>query len=190
VRKTEETAIEVSIDLDGRGECAIETGVGFFNHMLELLGRHSRIDLRVQASGDLEVDDHHLVEDAGIVLGTALRQALGEKRGINRFGSILLPMDEVLIAAAIDLSGRACLVSDYRPVREKVGELSTEMVNHFFLSLAGEAGMNLHFKILERGANEHHRIEAMFKSFARALRDAIRLDPSLEAEVPSTKGVL
>jgi imidazoleglycerol phosphate dehydratase HisB len=158
--------------------------------MLTLLSHHSGVDLEIEAEGDLEVDDHHAVEDTGLTLGQAIREALSDKTGIQRYGSVMIPMDEVLVAAAVDLSGRPVYVSNYEPVREKVGDLSTEMVNHFFSSLALETKMALHLRFLEPGKNEHHRIEAMFKGFARALRQAIRTDSDGSLQIPSTKGVL
>lgn len=189
-RKTGETEIELRLDLDGKGKHRIEIGLGFLTHMLELLARHAMLDMSVRASGDLQVDDHHLTEDLAIVFGQALREALGDKRGIRRYGSLLLPMDEVLAAVALDLGGRFAFRSDYHPVRESVGDLSTDLVNHFFSSLAVQAGMNLHFRLLSPGENEHHRIEALFKGFARALRQAVEIDPREAGEVPSSKGVL
>ena len=189
-RRTGETNIEVSLELDVVRPPSIETGIGFFDHMLTLLAHHAGIALEVKAEGDLVVDDHHTVEDVGLVLGQALGDALGDKAGICRYGSALLPMDEVLVAAAVDLSGRAVFVSNYEPIREKVGELSTEMVNHFFLSLSTQGQMTLHLRVLEPGRNEHHRIEAVFKAFARALREAVAFDGEGSLGVPSTKGVL
>ncbi|MFQ5929192.1 MAG: imidazoleglycerol-phosphate dehydratase HisB [Acidobacteriota bacterium] len=189
-RKTRETQIEVNLNLDGQGECTCRVGLGFLEHMLELLARHARIDLKVRAKGDLEVDDHHLTEDVGIVLGQTLNKALGRKEGIERYGFALLPMDEVLIAVAVDLGGRFAFCCNYRPQREKIGDLSTELIPHFFRSLAVEARLNLHFNFLNPGENEHHRIEAMFKGFARSLRMAVRIDREAKGEVPSTKGVL
>ncbi len=190
VRKTNETEIELQLVIDGNGKSKIATGIGFFDHMLEIFSKHSLFDLTINMKGDLRSDDHHMIEDAGIALGEALRLALGEKKGIIRFGSAILPMDEVLCLAAVDLSGRFSFASDYVPVREKVGDLSTEMVNHFFLSFAVNAGMNLHFQFLNHGENEHHRIEAMFKAFARALRIASERDSRIAGMIPSTKGVL
>ncbi len=181
--------MELELDLDGEGRFTGHTGIAFLEHMLDLLARHSGIDLKIRAKGDLEVDDHHLVEDVGITLGQALAQALGDKRGIERYGSILLPMDEVLVAVAVDLGGRYYFASDYQPERERVGDLSTDMVPHFFQSLALEARLNLHIRMLAPGLNEHHRIEAMFKGFARSLKAAIRIEDE-SGEVPSTKGVL
>ena len=189
-RETNETQIGLDLNLDGQGDFSCDVKVGFFKHMLHLLALHASIDIDLKATGDLEVDDHHLVEDVGLVLGQALRQALGDKIGIERYGSSLLPMDEVLIAVALDLGGRFTFCSDYVPQREKVGDLSTEMVPHFFRSLAVEARANLHFRLLNPGENEHHRIEAMFKGFARALRQAVALNIRSEGSVPSTKGSL
>jgi imidazoleglycerol-phosphate dehydratase len=189
-RKTRETNIELELSLDGRGRAEIEVGIGFLEHMLVLLCQHSRMDLTLKAAGDLDVDEHHLVEDIGIVIGQALAEAAGAKEGIERYGSSLIPMDEVLAAAAVDLSGRFAFVTDYRPAREIVGDLPTELVPHFFRSLALEARMSLHIRMLETGENEHHRIEAIFKAFARALRAAVAIDPTLGSEVPSSKGRL
>ena len=190
IRETKETSIRMRLNLDGEGKNQSETGVGFFDHMLELLTHHAGIDLELDAEGDLNVDDHHLVEDVGIVLGQALRRALGDKTGIRRFGSILLPMDEVLVAVALDLGGRSAFVCNYAPCRSRVGQLSTEMVPHFFSSLASEARCNLHFRFLYPGKNEHHRVEAMFKGFAHALRTAVRIDGKRSSRIPSTKGTL
>lgn len=189
-RETRETRIRVRLDLDGSGQTRINTGVGFFDHMLELLACHGGLDLEVEAHGDLQVDEHHLVEDVGIVLGRALAEALGDKSGLERYGWAALPMDEVLVLAAVDLGGRFHFASEYRPVRERVGNLSTELVNHFFRSLAAEARMNLHLRLLDPGENEHHRVEALFKAFARALRMAAGRTSGREAVIPSTKGVL
>jgi imidazoleglycerol-phosphate dehydratase len=158
--------------------------------MMKLLARHSLIDLKIKATGDLEVDDHHLTEDLGITLGMALNEALGEKRGISRYGSVLMPMDEVLVAVALDLGGRFTFCCDYQPQREFVGDLSTEQVNHFFRSLAVEAKMALHLSFLNSGENEHHRVESMFKGFARSLRMAVKIDEQIQEEIPSTKGTL
>lgn len=188
-RETRETSIRLELALDGTGEYDGRIGIGFLEHMLELLSVHAQINLKVEARGDLQVDDHHLTEDLGIVLGQALREALGPKEGIARYGSVLLPMDEVLVAVALDLGGRFAFYSDYRSARDKVGDLSTEMVPHFFQSLAVEAKANLHFQFLRPGENEHHRVEAMFKGFARALRMAAAVEKE-GAKIPSTKGVL
>jgi imidazoleglycerol phosphate dehydratase HisB len=189
-RKTSETNIELELVLDGSGKSAIQSGIGFLDHMLVLLSQHSGADLTLKAAGDLDVDEHHLVEDVGIVLGQALAEALGGKEGLERYGASLIPMDEVLAAVAIDLSGRFAFVTDYRPQRESVGDLPTELVVHFFRSLALEARMTLHIKMLEPGENEHHRIEAIFKAFARALRASVRIDSQLGDAVPSSKGRL
>lgn len=189
-RKTRETQIELKLNLDGQGTCDCNLGLGFLEHMLELLARHARIDLKVRAKGDLRVDDHHLTEDLGIVLGEALGSALGKKEGIERYGSSVLPMDEVLVVVAVDLGGRFAFSSDYDPQRDQVGDLSCELVPHFFKSLAEALRCNLHFRFLNAGDNEHHRVEAMFKGFARSLRMAVRIDPELEGAIPSTKGVL
>jgi imidazoleglycerol phosphate dehydratase HisB len=188
-RETGETKIEVRLNLDGQGNFSGATGLGFLDHMLQLTARHARIDLELRAQGDLQTDEHHLVEDIGIVLGQALSQALGEKRGIERYGWALLPMDEVLVAVALDLGGRCAFRCDYLPRREKVGDLPTELIPHFFQSVAVEGRLNLHIRFLEPGENEHHRVEGLFKAFARALRMAVRVDPEND-QVPSTKGVL
>ncbi len=194
-RQTGETRIDLQIDLDGNGESEISTGVGFLDHMLTLFSWHSGIDLRVKAEGDLNVDAHHTIEDVGIVLGQALAEAVGEKRGIERYGYFLLTMDETLAAAALDLSGRIYYVSDYRPLRDNLGDMPSDMVNHFFYSLASEARMSLHFKFMNQGENDHHRVEAMFKAFGRALRQAVSFtrvgDGSAKpGKIPSTKGTL
>jgi imidazoleglycerol-phosphate dehydratase len=190
-RKTNETSIDLELNLDGSGSFKADMeGMGFFSHVLELLARHSQIDINLKAKGDLHVDDHHLVEDLGIAIGAAMSEALGDKAGIERYGFSVIPMDEVLVQAAIDLSGRFTYVANYEPHREQVGELSTEMVNHFFASLASSAGMTLHLRVIEQGANEHHRIEALFKAFARAFRVAVRIDPMSQGAIPSTKGTL
>lgn len=190
-RTTNETSINLKLCLDGREGYKIDTGgAGFFNHMLDLFAKHSGIDLELEAKGDLHVDDHHLVEDVGIALGTALAEALGDKAGIERYGSAIVPMDEVLALAAVDLSGRFAYVGNYEPQRDQVGGFSTEMLNHFFASLASAARLNLHLRILVEGSNEHHRIEALFKAFARALKAAVRVDPDSKGAIPSTKGTL
>lgn len=189
-RQTGETRVRVRLNLDGNGEHRVKTGVGFFDHMLELMAWHGGLDLAIEAQGDLQVDEHHLVEDTGIVLGRTLAEALGDKAGIQRYGWAALPMDEVLALAAVDLGGRFHFASEYRPQRERVGDLATELVNHFFRSLAAEARINLHLRLPDPGTNEHHRIEALFKAFARALRTAVSQDPGWEVRIPSTKGVL
>lgn len=189
-RETGETSIELELDLDGTGKYQIDLELGFLKHMLELFSKHSLIDLKVKAKGDIEVDDHHLTEDIGIVLGQALSQVLGDKRSISRYGSIVLPMDEVLVACAIDLSGRFAFETNYKAEREVVGDFSTEMMTHFFQSVANGAAMNLHIQYLNPGDNEHHRLEAAFKSFARALRSATEIDERCKDLIQSTKGII
>lgn len=188
LRETRETSVRVAVDLDGTGKASIATGVGFLDHMLELLAGHSLLDLVVEASGDLDVDEHHTVEDVGITLGMALSEALGERRGIRRYG-FLLPMDEALARVALDLGGRPYVVFEAEFSREKVGDLSTELVEDFVRGLAQHLGANIHVRV-EYGRNDHHKIEAIFKALGRALRAAIEEDPRLEDRVPSTKGVL
>lgn len=189
-RKTSETQISLDLNLDGTGNYDVSTEIGFLNHMLELFSKHSLIDLNVKASGDLDFDDHHLIEDVGIALGESILKAIGDKKGISRYGFFTLPMDEVLISCALDLSGRMSYEADYEAVREKVNDFSTEMVNEFFKAVAENAKMNLHFIFLRPGKNEHHRIEAMFKAFARAMRMAVTKDPRILEQLPSTKGKL
>jgi len=188
-RKTKETEVRVSLVLDGTGKAAVDTGVGFFDHMLDQIARHGQLDLEVTCNGDTDIDQHHSVEDTGIVLGQALRQALGDARGIRRYGHCLLPMDETLALAALDLSGRPFLAFDAAFSRDKVGDFDTELVVEFWRALATNAGITLHLKLLS-GSNNHHMIEALFKAFARALDDAKQRDPRLGDAVPSTKGVL
>jgi imidazoleglycerol-phosphate dehydratase len=188
-RKTKETAIEVRVDLDGTGLANISTGIGFFDHMLEQIARHSLIDIDVTANGDLHIDQHHTVEDTGIALGQALRQALGDARGIMRFGEALQPMDETLTRVAIDLSGRPYLVFKSTFSRAKIGDFDTELVREFFQALTTHAGMNLHVETLY-GENNHHIAESAFKGLARALRAAVTIDPRRSGEIPSTKGSL
>jgi imidazoleglycerol-phosphate dehydratase len=187
-RQTKETKIRVAIDLDGSGRTAPHTGVGFFDHMLDLLGRHSLIDLDVQAEGDLQVDSHHTVEDVGIVLGQALEQALGDKRGIQRYGWAAIPMDESLAQVAIDLSGRPAFVFNVAFKGETIGVFPVELVEEFFKAFATTAKMNLHIAV-PYGTNNHHISEAIFKAAARALRQAVTRDPRND-DVPSTKGSL
>ena len=187
-RKTNETDISVTIDLDGSGVCDVETGVGFFDHMLSALGRHSLCDLTVRAKGDTWVDDHHTVEDVGIVIGQAIREALGDKRGIGRFGDAAIPMDEALVLAAIDVSGRGELFWDVDIAAEKVGTFDCELAREFFAGLARDAGITLHLRKLA-GDNAHHIIEATFKACGRALRAAVGPDARVTG-VPSTKGSL
>ena len=188
-RKTAETDIELTLNLDGTGESDISSGVGFLDHMLTLFARHGRFDLTLSCVGDTAVDDHHSVEDIGICLGRALNEALGDKRGICRYGDTTLPMDEALILTAIDLSGRSVLCFDLDVPTQKVGSFDTELVEEFFIALSANAGMTLHIRKLA-GRNTHHIIEGCFKSFARSLRKAVAIDPAFADEVPSTKGVL
>jgi imidazoleglycerol-phosphate dehydratase len=187
-RKTKETAIRVAINLDGTGVASIKTGVGFFDHMLDLLSRHSLMDLTVEAQGDLHIDAHHTVEDVGIVLGQALEKALGDKKGIYRYGSATVPMDESLAAVAIDLSGRPAFVYNVSYRGSMIGNFAVELVEEFFKSIATNAKMNLHVNV-PYGTNNHHIAEAIFKGFARALRAAVENDPR-NPNVPSTKGSL
>ena len=189
VRKTGETDIRVKLELDGTGICRIDTGVGFLDHMLELFARHGRFDLEVSCKGDTRVDDHHSTEDIGIALGQAFDRALGEKKGILRYGQMILPMDESLILSAVDLSGRGLLVYDLRIPTEKVGTFDTELTEEFFRALAHNARCTLHIRQLA-GSNSHHIIEGAFKSVARSLRAAVKIDPECAGEIPSTKGVL
>ena len=186
-RKTKETDIKLKLNLDG-GDIKIDTGIGFFDHMLNSFARHGFFDLSVIVNGDLEVDTHHTIEDTGIVLGQAIRQAVGDKKGIARYGHSVLPMDEALALCALDLCGRPYLVYDLRLDREKVGDLETEMVHEFFYAVSYSAGMNLHIKVLD-GINGHHVAEAMFKAFSKALDMAVSNEPRLDG-VLSTKGSL
>lgn len=188
-RETAETRIELSLRLDGAGTGDIESGVGFLDHMLTLLARHGGFDLRLRCAGDTNVDDHHSVEDIGICLGLALREALGDKTGIRRYGQRLLPMDEALILAAVDLSGRGGCHYALETPTEKVGSFDTELAEEFFIALAREAGLTLHLRQLA-GKNSHHILEGGFKAVGRALREAVELDPREAGRVPSTKGVL
>ena len=188
-RKTAETEITLRLALDGTGISRIETGVGFLDHMLTLFASHGRFDMVLSCTGDTRVDDHHTVEDVGIALGRAFRQALGDKRGICRYGDKTIPMDETLILAAVDLSGRDYLGYSLQIPTEKVGNFDTELVEEFFLGFVRNCGCNLHIRQLA-GTNSHHIIEGTFKAVARALRAAVAVDPALEGQVPSTKGVL
>jgi imidazoleglycerol-phosphate dehydratase len=188
-RQTRETRVNVKLDLDGTGRADIHTGVGFFDHMLDLLSRHSLIDLTVRAEGDLDVDAHHTVEDVGIVIGQALDQALGDKLGISRYGWAIVPMDESLAQVAIDLSGRPAFVFKVKFPRGTIGDFPVELVEEFFKSVATNAKMNLH-AAAPYGSNNHHIAEALFKAAARALRQAVSHDPRNPAAVPSTKGQL
>ena len=188
-RKTAETDIQVDINLDGTGAYDNETGVGFFDHMLDQLARHSLIDMKVRCKGDLHIDDHHTVEDVGIALGQALTQALGNKTGIRRYGACLLPMDDALVRTALDLSGRPFLVWNMDLPTPRIGTFDTELVREFFQALATHGGITLHIDALH-GFNSHHMAEAGFKSVARALREAVETDPRKSDAVPSTKGAL
>ena len=188
-RVTAETDIRLYLDLDGRGRSDIDTGVGFLDHMLTLLARHGRMDLDIKAAGDIQVDDHHTVEDVGIALGQAFSQALGDKRGIVRYGSCILPMDEALILSAVDISGRSYLGYSLDIPTEKVGTFDTELTEEFWLGFVRNAGITLHIRQIE-GKNSHHIIEGAFKSVARSLREAAAIDDVFSDEIPSTKGLL
>ncbi len=188
-RQTAETDIYLALSLDGTGKSEISTGCGFLDHMLTLFAKHGRFDLIVNCKGDTEVDDHHTVEDVGICLGAAFRQALGDKRGITRYGSTTLPMDEALILSACDLSGRSFLGYALDIPTEKVGTFDTQLTEEFWLAFTREAACNLHLRTLA-GQNSHHIIEGAFKSVARSLRDAVKIDAAFADEIPSTKGVL
>src|SRR5712675_1656117 len=188
-RATKETDVTVAIDLDGGGVASISTGIGFLDHMLDLLARHSRIDITVKAAGDLHIDDHHTAEDTGIALGTAVKQALGDMKGITRYADVHVPMDEALTRVAIDISGRPFLVFKAEFVRDKVGSFDTELVQEWFQAFAMNAGVTLHVETLY-GTNDHHIAESCFKGLARALRVAVAIDPRAAGEVPSTKGKL
>ena len=187
-RKTTETDIELSLCLDGSGIAEIQTGSGFLNHMLTSFARHGRFDLTVRCTGDTWVDYHHTVEDVGICLGEAIAAALGDMRGVTRFGSAVVPMDEALVLAAVDLSGRACLGYALEIAAQKVGDFDTELAEEFFLGLVRTARMTLHLRSLA-GKNSHHIIEGAFKAFARALRQAVSIDPAAAGEIASTKGL-
>ena len=188
VRKTKETDIALSFDIDGTGAAKVSTGIGFFDHMLEGFARHGLFDLKVTVEGDLAVDCHHTIEDTGIVLGNAIKKAVGDKKGIKRYGSCILPMDETLVMCAIDLSGRPYLAFDADFTMERVGYMDAEMVKEFFYAISYTAGMNLHIKVLS-GGNNHHMIEAIFKAFAKALDEATIIDPRI-TDILTTKGSL
>lgn len=188
VRKTKETDISLHLNLDGTGSSSIHTGIGFFDHMLDGFARHGLFDLKVNVAGDLAVDCHHTIEDTGIVLGNAIKEAVGDKKGIRRYGSCILPMDETLVLCAVDLSGRPYLVFDGEFTIDRVGYMDTEMVKEFFYAISYTAGMNLHIRVLS-GGNNHHMIEAMFKAFAKALDQATVIDPRI-TDILSTKGSL
>lgn len=188
-RKTQETDIQISLEVDGKGNFDICTGCGFLDHMLQLFSRHGRFDLSVKCIGDGHVDDHHTVEDIGICLGQAFRLALGDKQGIRRYGSMMLPMDETLVLCALDISGRTYLNFDVEIPAQKVGNFDTELVKEFMLAFSREMGLTLHLKMMA-GENCHHIIEACFKALGRALKEAAAIDPEYANEIPSTKGVL
>lgn len=188
-RKTNETDITLRLNLDGRGKSRIATGIPFFDHMLEQVARHGALDLDLLARGDLHVDQHHTVEDVGIALGEAVKQALGDKRGILRAGYFLMPMDDCLAVAALDFSGRAHCVCDWKPSAPKVGDFQTELLEDFFRAFAQSAAANVHLKLMY-GRSSHHQVEAMFKAFAKALRFAVSRDKQLRRVLPSTKGLL
>lgn len=188
VRRTKETDIALSFAIDGTGSANVSTGIGFFDHMLEGFARHGLFDLKVSVEGDLAVDCHHTIEDTGIVLGNAIKKAVGDKKGIKRYGSCILPMDETLVLCAIDLSGRPYLAFEADFTMDRVGYFDTEMVKEFFYAISYTAGMNLHIKVLS-GGNNHHMIEAMFKAFAKALDEATIIDPRI-TDILTTKGSL
>ncbi len=189
IRKTAETDITLSLNLDGSGNYQIDTGVGFFNHMLELFARHGDFDLQITCKGDIWGDAHHTVEDVGICLGQAFAKAIGDKRGVNRYGFFVLPMDEALILSAVDFSGRSYLGLHIEPLQSKVGDFDTELVEEFLLAFVREAGINLHLRKLA-GKNTHHIIEGCFKCLARALKMAVAVDEKNADKIPSTKGIL
>lgn len=188
-RKTGETDIEITLNLDGSGQAEIATGVGFLDHMLHALARHARFNLKVRAAGDLHIDEHHTVEDVGIVLGRALAEALGDRKGITRMGHAIVPMDEALALVAVDFGGRGYFVFDGAFSTERVGQVGTSLIPHFLESLAHEGRFNLHARLLA-GADDHHRAEAIFKALARALDMAVQRDERLAGQAPSTKGTL
>lgn len=188
-RQTKETDIRLRLNLDGRGKAKIATGVRFFDHMLEQIARHGALDLDLQARGDLDVDQHHTVEDVGIALGEAVKEALGDKRGILRAGYFLMPMDDCLAAAALDFSGRAYCVCQWKPAARSVGDFKTELLEDFFRAFSQSAAANVHLRLIY-GRSSHHQVEAMFKAFAKALRFAVTRDKQLRRVLPSTKGLL
>ncbi len=189
LRETRETKIELTLDLDGAGKVDAQTGIGFLDHMLDHLGKHSMFDLSVKASGDLQVDDHHTCEDVGICLGEAIKKALGDKAGIRRYGSASVPMDETLANVAMDLSGRAAVVFNVRFTGDKIGTFDSQLVDEFLRRMATVAGINLHVNV-PYGGNDHHVAEAIFKAVAQALRQAVEIDPKRAGQIPSTKGKL
>jgi imidazoleglycerol-phosphate dehydratase len=188
-RKTKETEVSVKVNLDGKGQSEIATGIGFLDHMLDLLARHSRIDMQIKAKGDLHIDQHHTTEDVGIVLGQAIKQALGDMRGITRYASLYLPMDEALTRVAIDVSGRPVLVFRVEFPRDKIGDFDVDLVREFFQAFTTNAGVTLHVETLY-GDNSHHVAESCFKGLARVLKIALSIDPAAATEIPSTKGSL
>ena len=188
-RKTKETEVSVKVNLDGKGQNEIATGIGFLDHMLDLLARHSRIDMQIKAKGDLHIDQHHTTEDVGIVLGQAIKKALGDMRGITRYASLYLPMDEALTRVAIDVSGRPVLVFRVEFPRDKIGDFDVDLVREFFQAFTTNAGVTLHVETLY-GDNSHHVAESCFKGLARALKAALAIDPAAATEIPSTKGSL
>ena len=188
-RKTNETDIKMTLNLDGEGNSTVDTGCGFLDHMLTLFAKHGRFDLNVTCKGDTEVDYHHTAEDIGIVLGQCFKTALGDKKGIIRYGNMILPMDEALILSAVDISGRSYLKCTFQGLTEKVGDFDTELVEEFFMAFVRNAELTLHIKQFD-GENTHHIIEGTFKSVARSLKDAVSIDPRFANEIPSTKGVL
>lgn len=189
IRKTAETDIRLSLNLDGTGKSELDTGCGFLNHMLTLFAKHGRFDLSIICHGDTDVDDHHTVEDIGICLGQAFSECLGDMRGIVRYGSMMLPMDEALILSAVDISGRSLLACDMQIPTEKIGTFDTQLNEEFWLGFVRKAAMTLHIRQLS-GTNSHHIVEGTFKSVARSLRTAVAIDPACRDEIPSTKGVL
>ncbi len=189
IRKTNETDISLSLCLDGTGKTELDTGIGFLDHMLDLFAKHGRMDLKVKCTGDTYVDFHHSAEDIGIVLGQAFKEAVGDKKGIKRYGNMLLPMDESLVLASLDISGRAFLKYDLVIPTQKVGEMDTELIEEFFISFVRNADITLHIKQLD-GTNSHHIIEAAFKAVARAIREAVSIDEKAKDEIPSSKGLL
>jgi imidazoleglycerol-phosphate dehydratase len=188
-RTTKETDISIKLNLDGQGKARISTGIRFFDHMIEQIARHGGLDLDLKARGDLDVDQHHTVEDVGIALGEAVKQALGSKRGILRAGYFLMPMDDCLAIAALDFSGRVFCVCDWKPSAKKVGDFQTELLEDFFRAFAQSAGANIHLRLMY-GRSSHHQVEAMFKAFAKALRFAVTRDRQMRRVLPSTKGLL
>ena len=190
MRETKETKIDLTIDLDGSGRADVESGIGFFNHMLTLLAAHGRFDLVLNCAGDIEVDGHHSVEDSGIALGQAVHKALGDKKGITRYGTFFLPMDETLVMVSLDISGRPCLVYDAGgAMAPMIGQYDTELTEEFLRAFAFNAGITLHVKVMY-GTNSHHKVEAIFKALGRALHAAVKINPETAGEIPSTKGML